>query len=442
MWGVIKEPPPCHLSQVLKKKPFDFGWTPLIKQNGEPSMARIFYGWWVISACFLIAFYVGGVVAFGFTAFFEPIAKEFGWSYTQISIAASLRGLEVGIFGPIFGFFVDRFGSRRLIFCGTLTIGFGLILLSQTNSLTIFYGAFVLLALGVSACTGTVLTTAVVNWFRRNVGKALGILASGFGAGGILVPLIIWLIHLYRWRTTLVILGLGMWLIGIPLSFLVRHRPEQYGYLPDGETPAEQVLPPKSQDGEVGFKEALKGRAFWHISIAEAIRAMVFMAVVTHVMPYLSSVGMSRSSAALAASSIPLLSIIGRLGFSWLGDIFDKRYVMAWAYSLAGAGILAFSDVQVTWLIFPFLILFSLSWGAGPLRGAILREYFGRASFGRILGIMTGIGTIGRVIGPSLAGWTYDTSGSYHPIWLIFAGTIAIAVILMLTIKPRREFAG
>lgn len=401
-------------------------------------MKKVFYGWWVVFACFLIAFYIGGII-YGFTAFFEPIAKETGWSYTQISIGASLRGLEVGMLAPVAGFLVDHFGPRKLIFCGTLTTGFGLILLSQTNSLTMFYGAFVLLALGLSACTSTVLMTAVANWFRKNMGRALGIMACGFGAGGILVPLIVRLINLYQWRTTLIILGLGMWLFGIPLSFVIRHKPEQYGYLPDGETSAEQVSTPESQDREVGFKGALRNRNFWHLSIAEAVRMMIVMAVITHVMPYLGSLNISRSKAALVATSIPLLSIIGRLGFGWLGDIFDKRYVMAGAYSLVGIGILAFSHAQTTWLIFPFLIFFPLSWGAMVLRGGILREYFGMAFFGKIFGIMMGIAAVGGVMGPFLAGWTYDTFGSYHPIWLAFAGISIVPVILMLTMKPYNQ---
>jgi MFS family permease len=399
-------------------------------------MRKVFYGWWVVFACFLIGFYVSGTIHYGFTAFFEPIVKETGWSYTQGSIAASLRGLEEGIFPPVIGFLVDRFSPRRLIFCGTLAIGFGLILLSWADSLAMFYGAFVPLALGLSACTDIVLMTAVANWFRRNTGRALGIMACGFGASGILVPVIVRLIDLYQWRSTLIILGLGMWLLGIPLSFVVRHKPEQYGYLPDGETSVEQVSTPKSQDGKVGFKEALRNRDFWHISITEVTRVMVITAVTTHVMPYLSSLGMSRSRATLVATSIPLLSIIGRLGFGWLGDIFDKRYIMAGIFVFMGAGLLAFSYVQMTWLIFPFLILFPLSWGAMVLRGSILREHFGMASFGRLLGIIMGIATIGRLIGPSLAGWTYDNLGSYHPIWLIFAGMTIIPVILMLTLKP------
>lgn len=86
---------------------------------------KVYYGWWIVLACFFIGLYVGGVVYYGFTAFFEPLIEEFGWSYTQISFAASLRGLEMGIFAPLIGFLVDRFGSRKLILCGTITVGFG-----------------------------------------------------------------------------------------------------------------------------------------------------------------------------------------------------------------------------------------------------------------------------------------------------------------------------
>jgi OFA family oxalate/formate antiporter-like MFS transporter len=108
---------------------------------------KIFYGWWIVLACSLIGLYVAGTVAFGFTAFFEPIREEFGWSYTQISLAASLRGLEMGIFAPLVGFLADRFGPRKLMLWGTITVGFGLILLSLTQSIAMFYGSFLLIAL-------------------------------------------------------------------------------------------------------------------------------------------------------------------------------------------------------------------------------------------------------------------------------------------------------
>lgn len=399
---------------------------------------KIFYGWWIVFACFLISLYVSSVIFYGFTAFFEPLVKDFGWSYTQISFAASLRGLEMGLLFPLIGFLVDRFGSRKLIFCGVVVVGFGLLVLSFTQSLAMFYGSFLLLGFGVGGVSSVVSMTVVANWFRKKVGIALGVMMSGFGASGLLVPVIVRLIDVYNWRNTLIILGLGMWSLGIPLSFVIRNRPEQYGYLPDGTSSSAQGGDNEIQDKavEIGVKEALKDKSFWYLNIAETIRFMALAAVVTHVMPYLSSVGISRASAGLVAGAIPLFSIIGRFGLGWLGDILNKKYVMAMALLSMSLGMLAFGYVQVTWLLFLFLVLFSSgSGGSMVLRGAILREYFGRDSLGKILGITMGFASIGGIIGPTLAGWVFDTLGSYHLIWFVFCGIIGLAIGLILKIR-------
>ena len=402
-------------------------------------MKKVFYGWWIVLACSLLSFYVAGVIFFGFTAFFEPIAEEFSWSYTQISFAVSLRGLEMGVFAPLVGFLADRFGPRKVIFWGTITVGIGLIFLSFTQSLAMFYGSILLLAFGAGGCTSVVTTTAVVNWFRKKAGMALGVLGSGIGAGGLMVLLIVYLIDLYQWRTTLIILGLGMWAIGIPLSLLIRNRPEDYGYLPDGEVRAISGQSQEFQDEgvEIGFKEALKMRTFLYLNLIEAVRMMTLMAVFTHVMPYLSSVGMQRATASLVAGVIPLIGIIGRFGFGWLGDIYDKRHMMALTLGLIILGILAFSFLHLRWVIIPFLLLFPLGHGGSMvLRGSILREYFGRNSFGKMLGIIMGSASIGGIVGPTLAGWSYDTWGSYQPIWHIFLVLLILAFALALNIKP------
>ncbi|MFC1916439.1 MFS transporter, partial [Chloroflexota bacterium] len=198
----------------------------------------MFYGWWIVGAAFVVALYVGGVVFYGFTAIFEPIADELGWSYTQISIAASLRGLEMGLLAPLSGILVDRWGPRRLVFSGAIFAAAGLFVLSHTTSLITFYVAFALIAVAMSFCTMTVLMAVIANWFRRKVGIASGIVVSGFGFSGLIVPLIVRLIELYEWRMTMIILALGMLVTVLPLSFLFRHKPEQYGYLPDGNIEA------------------------------------------------------------------------------------------------------------------------------------------------------------------------------------------------------------
>ena len=399
---------------------------------------KIFYGWWIVLACFFIGLYVGGTIFYGFTAFFEPIRREFGWTYTQISLAASLRGLEMGIFAPFVGFLADRFGSRKLILWGTILVGFGLVLLSLTQSLAMFYGSFLIIAFGAGGCAVVVTMTVVANWFHRQVGIALGVMMSGVGASGLMLPFIVRLIDAFGWRTTFIILGLGMWILGIPLSFVIRNRPEQYGYLPDGAASSDSMpdIKTRNKGSNIGLREALRKRSFWYINSIELIRMMTVLAVITHVMPYLSSLGISRSSGGLIAGAIPLFSIIGRFGFGWLGDAVDKRYVMALSLCLMSIGLLVFSYVEVIWVVFVFLLLFSPGYGGGMvLRGAILREYFGRDSFGKILGITMGCSAAGGIIGPTLAGWVFDTVGSYKSIWLIYCGLIGVTIWLIVRIR-------
>jgi MFS family permease len=399
---------------------------------------KVFYGWWIVLACFFISLYVGATVFFGVTAFVSPLREEFGWSYTQISFAASLRGLEMGIFAPIVGFFVDRFGSKKLLLAGTIISGLGLLLLSMTQSLTMFYASFLLLALGAGGCTSVVTMTAVANWFHKNVGIAFGVMASGWGASGLLVPLIVALIDRYDWRITLVILGLGMWVLGVPLSCVIRNNPEQYDQIPDGllseNTRAEQEI--KRKRNAIAFKEAIKHRAFLYLNFTEMIRMMTVTAVVIHVMPYLSSVGISRTTSGFVAAAIPVISIVGRVNFGWLGDRFDKRVVLAATFLFMGTGVLAFCAVQILWIALLFLLLFPPGFGGSMvLRGAILREYFGAASFGRLLGIIMGSASIGGIIGPTLAGWIFDTMADYRFMWLALCSLSVLAVVLISRIK-------
>jgi len=400
----------------------------------------IFYGWWIVLSCFLIGLYVSSIVFFGFTAFIEPIIKEFGWSYAQVSFASSLRGMEMGIFAPFLGFLVDRLGSRKLMFFGVITVGLGLILLSFTQSLAMFYLAFIFLSFGAGGCTSIVTMAVIANWFDKSAGKAFGLMASGFGASGLFIPVIVWLIEVYHWRTTLILLGLGMWILGIPLAFMIRNTPEQYGYLPDGKSAETAQSEIQSTEVTMTFREALMQKSFLYLSLAEFIRLMIVTAVVIHVMPYLSSIGIPRRTAGLVAAGIPLFSIIGRIGFGWLGDIFDKKNIMILTFFLMGLGMMAFCYMHNLWMILLFLLLFPPSLGGTMvLRVSMLREYFGRDSFGKLLGVIMGAASLGGIVGPPLAGWIFDSRQSYHLIWLTFAASVGLAILLVSKIESPKE---
>jgi len=405
---------------------------------------QVFYGWWIVAAGFITWVLTGGFIILGFTAFFEPIANDFGWSYTQVSIAAALRGVEVGLLAPLVGLVVDRWGPRKLMFAGFLLIGFALIFLSRINSLGMFYVGFAVAAIGISGSSPTVVFTAIANWFHKKLGIATAVAASGFALGGLIVPLVVKLIDVYDWRTALLILGITTLAVCLPCSLLVRHKPEQYGYLPDGEpsivTAPEQVpVPAETRDADFGIKQALRSRPFWHLVLAMMLLYIGISTMVAHVMPYLGSVGVQRSTAGLVAMAVPLVSIAGRLASGWFGDRFNKKQVATVFFATLALGLLclSYASSEAMWIIIPFIILFGTGWGGNvTLRVSMLREYFGRSKFGSIFGFMMGMQALGGIIGPLFAGWVFDSWGDYQIAWLTLTVIVFIGMIMIATIPP------
>jgi MFS family permease len=284
--------------------------------------------------------------------------------------------------------------------------------------------------------------TAVGNWFRDKVGIASGIAISGFGLGGILLPVVSRLVDTYDWRRTMIIIAIGTLATILPLSFVFRHKPEQYGYLPDGRVKS-QITPDTNQSPTQSTKmsQIIKSSVFWRIALAFTTHMILVGSTITHVMPYLSSIGVDRSTSSFIAMAIPLMSIGGRLTFGWLGDRFDRKRVAIGAFIMMSMGMLCFSLISNAglWLLVPFLILFGIGYGGSNVtRASLTREYFGRSSFGTIFGFIVGINMMGSIAGSPLAGWVFDTWGSYQSIWLIYACLPIIALISILSIRPVR----
>jgi len=400
-------------------------------------MKKVFFGWYIVAAAVLITTYGSVMFVYGFTAFIAPIAATSGWSYAQISFAASIHGLETGTLAPVMGFAVDRWPARRLVIIGIVIYGLGVICISQASSLAVFYIGYFVAGLGASMGAHMVPTTIIARWFKRNLGKASGMLATGAALGGMFTPLLVKMIDAYGWRTSLIYLAVGLWILGIPLSFVFRSRPEDYGLLPDGKPrgDADGASNSGAHDFSTGVKEALKTRVFWYLGVASLFQQIGMHAVVVHIMPYLASLGMERASAAVIVTIVSVVTLAGRIPFGFLADIFTKKYVAAVSCGLITVALIIF------WLIggnsFALVLLFAITFGiAGAgfvaLRPPIVREYFGSKNFGTIYGLWAGFTMLGSVIGPPVAGWVFDTFGVYAPVWLVMSGLTLIGTILLL----------
>ncbi|MBM4415274.1 MAG: MFS transporter [Chloroflexi bacterium] len=407
---------------------------------------RIFYGWWIVAGGFVIQMLVGALLFHPFGLYIVKLEEEFGWSRSRLSIAFSLARVEDGLLGPLQGWMLDRFGPRIVMAAGVLIFGFGFFAFARMNSLTSFYVTFVIMAIGAALAGFLSVTVALVNWFVRRRTLAVGIGLIGVAFGGLLQPGMAALLDEVGWRGTSIISGVVVLAVGLPASLLVRHRPEPYGLLPDGD-----IAPPAaaaasgdapSEPTELAFtpREALRSRAFWLISAAHAAALLVVSAVQVHFVAHVKQLlDYSSGEAALFISVLTVMTIAGQLSGGWLGVRFSSRLLIAICMLGHGAALLLLTFASAAPMVLGFTVLHGLAWGVrGPVILSMRAEYFGRASYGMIMGLSSLVVATGMVIGPVLAGAIYDATGSYEVGFTIIAAVAAVSSLLMVIVsRPR-----
>jgi len=305
------------------------------------------------------------------------------------------------------GYLIDRFGARAVTIFGVSVTGLGFFLLSRVNSLLAFYTSYMVIAVGTSTCLGVTPMTNISNWFIKKRGRAMGFYTAGAGLSGLMVLVVTWLLHTYDWRNTLVILAVGVWLVGIPLALVLRHRPEKYGLRPDGDEPLPQEGAPEVVEGFT-TRQALKERSFWLLSFTFMLSMASINAVIIFIIPYLTDtkeehgLALAGLMAGAAVTIMTLSSLPGRFGFGWLGDYYNPRYILMGLFVLQAAGLIMLASVDGIWDMVPFFLLYAPSYGGIiVLRPVILANYFGRRSLGKIQGVSLGVMTIGGGVDPS-----------------------------------------
>jgi len=412
----------------------------------------IFYGYWIVMASAFVAAVNSGLYFYGFSAFFTYITNELGTTRAVLSGGIALARLEGGLIGPLEGWLIDKFGPRRIMFVGIPLLGLGFMLMSQVNSVTMFYVVFIgFLSLGSALGSVSPASAAVANWFDRRRSTMLGIMLAGVGMGGLVVPVVTLLITNLGWRTALIVIGVLITVISFPMAALMRHKPEQYGYYPDNEEPAaradgasEGSASHAGHDGHgssatddgLTAKEALKTPAFWFMALTFALRVGTTSAVALHFIPFLTDIGLGLNTAGVMSGALAVISVAGRLGFGWLGDIFPKRLVVAGGLVSLTLGMLALAFSTNIWHVGLALLLYAPSYGGlATMMFAMRGEYFGRRSFATIQGFMGTVMLLGTVTGPIYAGWIFDVTQSYRIAFLTFAGLTLVAILLILAAK-------
>jgi MFS family permease len=310
------------------------------------------------------------------------------------------------------------------------------------NSIWQFFLFYPIVAIGIALAGFLTIVTTVVNWFERRRSLALALYGAGFALGGLMVPLLVWYLNTFGWRSGAVASAVIVLVVVMPLSFLFHHRPGDVGETVDGLDP-NKPLPPRparaTKVSKVHFTpaEAMRTRAFWFISLGHMTALLVVSVVLAHLALYLTEdEGITLQQAAFVIGALPLLQLAGQTAGGYLGDRYDKRLLSAGAMvaHVIALLLLAYGGF---WAVALFIPLHGVAWGLrGPMMQALRADYFGATSFGQILGFSSLVVMVGTIVGPILAGSLNDSTGSYRLGFIIVAILASSGVVFFLLATP------
>ena len=406
--------------------------------GGGPERRREWQRNWTLVLACAVGFSFSSIINYSFGLFIEPLAREFGWSRAQVSVGLTISAVVSVLLSPVVGMLIDRWGVRRLALPGIVLLTMSIASFSLANgSLTqwlLLWGIFAIIDLSVKS---TVWTTAVAYAFKAERSLAMAFTLGGVSLASIVgPPLAETLITAIGWRSTFVAIGLSWGAVAFLLSFLFLHearfdRGQQRGSSP---TP--------TSDG-LSVKQAVRSLTLIRIGIATFITMLLGLGIQVHLVPILTSGGLSRADAAWMASLAGVAGIIGKLVTGWLMDRVHAGLVgsITLGVSALAYGLLL-DQVRTTALVVVAMMVIGYAAAAKLQMCAYLTSrYAGMRNFGTIFGVMSSLVALGGGVGPFVAGLVYDKTGSYDALILasVFGTLLAAGLIFGLGRYPDWE---
>lgn len=390
----------------------------------------VFYGWVVVAAAFLTMFTCFGA-AYSFPAFFEPLSREFGATRGTVSLVFSAAGFLYFALGAISGRLADRIGPQPVVGFGLACVAAGMFATSFADSLTaiiLFYGVGIGIGVGFAyvPAIGT-----VQRWFVTKRGQASGWAVAGIGIGTMAAPpAAAYAIEVFGWRGAYVAFGIATLVLGVLATVLLRASPASMGLQPDGTAAPVTAAPAVPAGLELG--QVLRHRVFWLLYLACALNCIGTFVPFVHLAPYATDQGLSRIEGVWLVGLIGVGSTLGRFVLGGLADHIGRDRSLALIMLLNGVALAYWSVAQGFTALAIFALIFGLFYGGFvALVPAFTADLFGLRAMSAVLGVLYTSVAFGTLLGPTLAGWVFDTTGSYTwPILICTAGCVVSALMV------------
>ena len=393
---------------------------------------------WIIAlAGVLFQIALGAVYAW--SVFRAPLAKEFGWSISEVTLTFTISIFMSGVAAFFGGLWLNRKGPRVVALTGGALYGLGVFLASFSHDLWWLYLSYGVVG-GIGIGLGYVVPVAVlVKWFPDRRGLITGIAVGGFGAGALITaPVATRLIQSVDVLGTFAYLGIAYLIVTVITGLFMRNPPD--GWKPEGWVPtATETSHRAARDFTLG--EALKTWQWWALWLILFLNTRAGVSVISQEVPlFQEEAGVT---AAVAASMVGLASIgnaVGCVFWAWVSDLITRKatfFVM-----FAGQALLFWmlpnmaTASLLTMVTFVILMCFGGGFGTMP---AFAADYFGPKNVGPIYGLMLTASGFASVFGPLLIAHMRETAGSYRGALHMIAGVMAISILLPIFVHPPRS---
>lgn len=405
-----------------------------MRDRRESGPRPIFFGWYIVLGCGIVAFYSWGLGFYGLGVYLQALRAQHGWATSLISGAITAYYVASAAIGLIVGGIVDRRGANPVFAYGAVVMGLSIVTLGVVTAPWQLFVVLLVMSTSLASLSTTTIGGALLPWFNERRGRAVAMALIGSPAGGmVLVPVLVFLTQRYGFRAAMIAVALLLWASLLPLTaFVIKRRPRDMGLLPDGVAGGDVDTPVPAEGARWTRRAALRTSSFWMIAVPFFLGFVVQGGFIVHQLAFLEpSLGQAR--AAFAVSAMTLVSIVSRLVLGAVSDRVDRRLLAAGCVMVQGMGLALMASVPSP----AALWVGSMAVGLGvgiliTLPPLLTQEAFGTSSFGTVFAMVNGAMQVGVALGPSLVGVLRDRWGGYEGPLYVLAGLDGLAMLVLL----------
>ncbi|KAI8147417.1 major facilitator superfamily domain-containing protein [Fennellomyces sp. T-0311] len=277
------------------------------------------FGWLVVAGAFLGQFTSFGIMQ----EYYErEVFSHIPDAQLQLSFAGTIMELFVDLMGPLFQIISARYGVRAVLILGSFLGVLGLEMAGFTTQIWHLYlTQGVLFGSGASFMYVAAMSVPA-QWFNRRRGLGLGLVSSGSGVGGLVLPFVMTALNnklgaawTYRIMGFLV---LGM---NVFTCLLVKEKyPRHKKYKANDESGEKQPTPHQPTLREIFNWNVLKDINYLLWVIGSMIALMGFFVPFFFLPSYARYLGLSSANGTALIAVMSAGNCVGRVAVGYIGD--------------------------------------------------------------------------------------------------------------------------